>query len=143
MFSWQPNVDNSILLLHIPNTDDMAMKNAVEASAEKIISLLHNIILDDSLYLIFEWNKENAVLTASVTDADKKNDGAQHIRCEFSGLRTKFSNLEPSLQAREQKSVTENVKFLLQDYLASCTAFFQFSLVAIFHSSSRTNTELL
>ena len=143
MTSWQPNVDHSIYHLDITDTSDAIIKTSVEASALKIIGLLDNIILDDSLYLIFEWDQENAVLSASVTDANKTNDASKHIKCNFSGLNKKFAALDPDLRAQQQISTTENIKFVLQDYLASCTEFFQFSLVAIFHTGSRANTELL
>jgi len=143
MFSWSCDSSNTIHTLLIAETSDTEIKMAVEASAGKIIGLLADNILDDSLYLLFEWDPANAVLTASVTDADKKQDSPQHIRCEFSGIKANFERLDAAQRIEQQVDLTECVKFWLHDYLTTCTAFFKFSLVAIFHADSRSNTELL
>lgn len=143
MFLWSSDSSNTLHSLLIAETSDTEIKAAIEASAEKIIGLLSDNILDDSLYLLFEWDPANAILTASVTNADKTEDSPQHIRCEFSGIKTNMKRLDAAKRVEQQTDLTESVKFWLHDYLTTCTAFFKFSLVAIFHADSRANTELL
>jgi hypothetical protein len=109
----------------------------IEACADKAIGLLKANIQDDSLYVLFEWNEVLTTLSIVVTDATKQNDAKQSVCCTF-------SNLALDLVYQEQKAAyTDSIKFWLHDYLTTCTAFFSYSLVAIFHSSTRTNTELL
>lgn len=143
MFLWSCDSDNTTHTLLIAETNDALLKKAVEAGAEKIISLLPGNILDDSLYLLFEWDPIAARLSASVTDASKQLDSPQRIVCEFSGVKENFARLDTRQREEQQVDLTECIKFWLHDYLTTCTAFFKFSLVAIFHAESRANTELL
>lgn len=120
-----------------PNIDEHSLCKTIEACAEKAIGLLKANIQDDSLYVLFEWNEELAQLNIVVTDAAKQNDAQASVFCTF-------PNLALSLKNQEQSAAfTDTVKFWLHDYLTTCTAFFNYSLVAIFHSSTRHNTELL
>ncbi len=117
--------------------DESKICKTIEACADKVIGLLKTNIQDDSLYLLFEWNEELAQLKIVVTDAAKKNDAQESVCCTF-------SNLALSLLNQEQRAAyTDIIKFWLHDYLTTCTAFFSYSLVAIFHCSTRDNTELL
>lgn len=125
------------------NVDYESIKHAVEANATEIISQLADNIQDDSLYLLFEWDSVNAVLTSCITDASKTRDAALHICSEFPAAKLSFDSLEPSARLEQQVDLSECIKFWLHDYLTTCTAFFKFSLVAIFHASSRNETELL
>ncbi|WP_323815003.1 hypothetical protein [Cellvibrio sp. NN19] len=111
----------------LTNATQLALKDGLEACAAKAINLLNDNIQDDSLYLLFEWNPQTNSLKVVVTDANKQQDAPISVGADF-----------------EQTDIaTEQVKFLLSDYLASCSAFFRYSLVAIFHSSSRTDSTLL
>ena len=114
----------------LTDTAELSLKEGVEACAAKAISLLDKNIQDDSLYLLFEWNENTAELNIVVTDASKQQDSPFSVGAHF---------------AAQEKSATtsELVRFLLSDYLASCSAFFRYSLVAIFHSSARENSNLL
>jgi len=123
--------------LTIPETTELKIRKTIEACTDKAVSLLKNNIQDDSLYLLFEWNSNNASLNILVTDATKNHDAPEIICCRFPALATELNNQE------ESGDYTELVKFWLHDYLTTCTAFFSYSLVAIFHSSTRSNTELL
>lgn len=123
--------------------DDTLVKQAIEATAANIISLLADNIQDDSLYLLFEWDPIKLELIASITDASKTRDAAPHICCDFPDIRSSFARLDPTEQLEQQVDLTECVKFWLHDYLATSTAFLKFSLVAIFHASTRESTELL
>lgn len=119
------------------DSDENTLRKTIEACADKAISLLKTNIQDDSLYLLFEWNEELATLNIVVTDAAKKNDAQQSICCTFPNLALNLVNQE------RRAAYTDTLKFWLHDYLTTCTAFFSYSLVAIFHSSTRNNTELL
>ena len=118
-------------------TDEGAFCQAVEACAEKAISLLQTNIQDDSLYLLFEWSTHQASLSVTVTDSSKSHDGPETVKCIFSGL--------VNLNLNDEQNIiqVETIKFWLHDYLTTCSAFFSYSLVAIFHSSTRDKTELL
>jgi hypothetical protein len=119
------------------NTAESTLRKTIEACTDKAISLLKTNIQDDSLYLLFEWNEELATLNVVVTDAAKKNDAQESACCTFPNLALNLVNQE------QRAAYTDTLKFWLHDYLTTCTAFFSYSLVAIFHSSTRDNTELL
>lgn len=117
--------------------DESKICKTIEACADKAIGLLKTNIQDDSLYVLFEWNEELAQLKIVVTDAAKKNDTQESVCCTFPNLALGLVNQE------QRVTYTDTIKFWLHDYLTTCTAFFSYSLVAIFHSSTRDNTELL
>ena len=145
MLNWNCNTANNTVIHNaiVAETDDTSLRLAIEACAEKAIKLLKENIRDDSLYLLFEWNLEISTLTIVVTDADKKSDAAQTVTCIFSGLHTGLKQLNSTDHEWQVADHIESIKFWLHDYLTTCTAFFQYSLVAIFHSSTRNDTELL
>jgi hypothetical protein len=120
-----------------PSTTEHDLRNTIETCAEKAISLLKSNIQDDSLYLLFEWDSSNANLNILVTDATKKHDAPEIVFCTFPELAKQLN------QPEQSTAYAELVKFWLHDYLTTCTEFFSYSLVAIFHSSNRSNTELL
>lgn len=109
------------------------LKLALEACAAKAISLLDKAIQENSLYLLFEWNSETRRLNIVVTDASKQQDSPIRLNITFPQVATLGT----------QEELAESIHFLLKDYLASCSAFFAYSLVAIFHSSNRANSQLL
>ncbi len=119
------------------DTEENTLRKTIEACADKAIGLLKTNIEDDSLYVLFEWNEALATLNIVVTDATKQNDAQQSVCCTFPNLALSLVNQEQSA------AYTDAIKFWLHDYLTTCTAFFSYSLVAIFHSSTRNNTELL
>ncbi len=119
------------------DTEENQIRKAIEACADKTINLLNTNIQDESLYVLFEWDEQLATLNIVVTDSTKKNDAPESVCCTFPSLAL-------DLATQEQKAIyTDTIKFWLHDYLTTCTAFFSYSLVAIFHSSTRSNTELL
>jgi hypothetical protein len=123
------------------NNDEL--KLAIEACAGKAISLLKENIQDDSLYLMFEWSPGDSVLTVVLTDATKQQDACQKVVGVFSELNQTLTQLTPSARAEQTQTTTELIQFWLYDYLTTCTEFFKYSLVAIFHSSSRSESQLL
>lgn len=141
MLNWTTNQTGSrtIHSLSVFETSEKVVRQLIEASTDKAIHLLKKNIQDNSLYLLFEWDLNEAKLNIIVTDASKTQDAPESICCVFSSLA-----IELARESEEQRlNYTESVKFWLHDYLTTCTAFFSYSLVAIFHSSSRNNTELL
>jgi hypothetical protein len=121
----------------VPDTEENALRKTIEACADKAIGLLKTNIQDDSLYLLFEWNEEVATLNIVVTDATKNHDAQESVSCTFPNLALGPINQE------QRAAYIDAIKFWLHDYLTTCTKFFSYSLVAIFHSSTRDNTELL
>lgn len=138
MLIWTPSTahgrtsHNSVVV----ETSDTIVRESVEACAETAINMLNDNIQDDSLYLIFEWNLIEAELVISVTDSTKTKDAPHSHRCVFSGV-------AKGLKTENQQDYADQVKFWLHDYLSTYAPFFQYSLVAIFHSSTRSQTELL
>lgn len=123
--------------------ENSELKLATEACAEKMIGLLASNIQDESLYLLFEWDKIHSTLVVVVTDASKKCDAKQKVVCEFFKLNQNLKQLPQAEFAEKAENYADWIKYWLLDYLSSCTAFLNFSLVAIFHADSRDHTELL
>jgi len=122
---------------HIASTTELSaheLRQTAEACIEKAVSLLPQNIQNDSLYLLFEWHPTDAALKICITDASKTRDAPETVYCAFPVLLQ---------QPDDVPNQIESVKFWLHDYLTTCTAFLSYSLVAIFHSSSRAYTELL
>jgi hypothetical protein len=136
MLHWT-NTEN-IYHTKIEGADTTQWRKAIEACADKAIALLADNIQDDSLYLLFEWNPTSGNLRIVVTDAQKQQDAPISLEALFSSY-LKATGNDEGVAAEH----TEQIKFWLHDYLTTCTAFFNYSLVAIFHSSNRSQTELL
>lgn len=139
MLNWTTTqtLNTTVHITSTLDTEETNLRKTIEACAEKAISLLKSNIQDDSLYLLFEWDSSNANLNILVTDAAKKHDAPEIVYCTFPELAKELTQQEQST------AYAELVKFWLHDYLTTCTEFFSYSLVAIFHSSDRSNTELL
>lgn len=141
MLNWTTNQagNNVVYSTSISETSEKIVRQTIETVTDKAIQLLKKNIQDNSLYLLFEWDINTATLNIVVTDANKNLDAPESVCCIFSSLA-----IELARENEEQRlNYTESVKFWLHDYLTICTAFFSYSLVAIFHSSTRSNTELL
>jgi hypothetical protein len=123
--------------------DQPALKQALETCAAKAIGLLDKNIQEDSLYLLFEWNPIAAELRIVVTDAHKQHDGAYRVEAHFPELLSLLNTANATERNEQIDALNESIKFLLSDFLASYSPFFSYSLVAIFHSSSRAETSLL
>lgn len=143
--SWQKqSTPNQTLYLNHFNGDDQpALKEALETSVSKAIELLDDNIREDSLYLLFEWNPAAAELNIVVTDAHKQQDGAYKVQTTLPDLHLALSTVNVDELDAKIETLNDTIKFLLSDFLASYSPFFSYSLVAIFHSSSRAETSLL
>ncbi len=119
------------------------LKLAMQACAGKAVSILKENIQDESLYLMFEWSPEDSILTIVLTDAAKQQDACQKVTGVFLELNRSLNQLTPAARAEQTQTTTELIQFWLYDYLTTCSEFFKYSLVAIFHSSTRNNSQLL
>lgn len=137
MLSWTRSQTNDRIIhsAEMTGSSEQQIRQALESCADKAIALLDTNIQDDSLYLLFEWNLISSSLSVVVTDASKTYDASESIYCSFTEL--------ARLDEAQKISNVDSINFWLHDYLTTCTAFFRYSLVAIFHSSTRNNTELL
>ena len=140
---WQIQTTATGISHRFDTTAQPSLKDALESCAAKAINLLDNNIQDDSLYLLFEWNQNTAELKIVVTDATKQRDANISVSAHFADLEQELQLLSPNDRQEKIVATNELVKFLLSDYLASCSAFFRYSLVAIFHASTRENSQLL
>jgi hypothetical protein len=141
MLNWNTDHANN-RIIHttlITESGEEKVLRAMESCVDKSIGLLKNLIQSDSLYLLFEWDSNTAVLNIVVTDGSKTDDSPESVCCVFSGVQKELRLLDET----QKHTYADNVKFWLHDYLTVCTAFFNYSLVAIFHSSTREHTELL
>ena len=143
MNSWQTRPSTLGTHYILTTTAHNSLKDELETCAAKAISLLDKNIQDDSLYLLFEWNARTAELNVVVTDAGKQQDSPFSVGAHFPALQQEIQLLPVADQEAKIETINEWIKFLLSDYLASCSAFFRYSLVAIFHSSTRSNSNLL
>lgn len=115
------------------------IRKIVEAVVDKAMQQLEHSINDDSLYLLFEWSPISATLSITVTDATKTQDSPDVVQCTFSSP----TNQTAQDIDKTPSEFADDLHFWLHDYLTTCTAFFRYSLVAIFTSTSRNNTHLL
>ena len=140
MLTWNTTPDTNHLIhsTHIDESSEKTVKLAIEACTDKAVSFLKTNIQDDSLYLLFEWDAQAAILTVVVTDATKTHDSHNIVKAIFNSV---ANNLQG--QHEDTEAYADLIKFWLHDYLTTCSAFFSYLLVAIFHSSTRANTELL
>lgn len=141
MLNWTTN-QNQMSTQHCattPDTTEQQVRESIEGTAEKAIQMLTENIQDHSLYFLCEWNPKDAELNICVTDASKSHDSPHSYRCKLSGLATALAQASE----KEIQDYAGMVKFWLHDYLSSYAPFFKYSLVAIFHSSTREQTELL
>jgi len=114
--------------------DDKAVAKAIEASIDKMISLMDAAVTDESRYLLFSWCDETATLAIYVTDESKQQDTEVVI---------KLCLKEWAREEGDRAEQTEKVKYWVKDYLTVCAGFFSYSLIAIFAQGDREKTELL
>lgn len=145
MYNWLTTQTEQSLnyILLTTDTDEKLVKKSIEASTEKAIGLLKENIQDDSLYLLFEWDKLTCTLCIIVTDATKTHDCPAIIKNHFPTLKSNFAALASDEKKSRCDELTDSIQFWLHDYLTTCNSFFHYSLVAIFHSDTRGNTVLL
>jgi hypothetical protein len=114
------------------DSDAALIRRAICETVEKAVELIALNVNDHSRYLIFEWDIEQSLLTVVVSDDNKVLDAPRIVQCYC-----------PSLEQSEPEDCAATVKYWIRDYLTTCDGFMHYSLIAVFHSSTRGNTELL
>ncbi|WP_370978278.1 hypothetical protein [Agaribacterium sp. ZY112] len=115
------------------STDDASLKTAVTQCIDKSVSYLSENIDEQSQYYLCEWNLIHPTLTIVVTDDKKENDGPIVIKCYFNGL-------DELAHADEH---ADNIRFLISNYLTTCSGFMRYSLIAVFNTGERSDCSLL
>jgi hypothetical protein len=116
-------------------TDEKEIRNTVNQTIDKMVGLLRSNVWDSSRYCLFEWDKKTKTLDIVVTDDDKKVNSPDIVRCHISAF--------DDSPDQDTGAEIENLQYWIQNYLTTCTDFFNFSLIAVFHSESRNKTTLL
>lgn len=111
--------------------DYSGLQQAFDQCAEKATQLLPEQIQDSSRYLLFSW--QDTTLTIVLTDDTRQRDGNFAVVCEFPNLHTALAG----------ENTDEILAYWATDYLASCSAFLQYSLLAAFTRSGRDRLQLL
>lgn len=116
---------------------DNDIKAALGQCVEKAAQLLPINIQDDSLFLLFEWDRVQSLLNIVVTNGDKSLDSPHIVRCNFTATESSAA------QRQAPDAYAEHVYYWIKDYLTTCAAFMNFSLVAAFYLDSREQSMLL
>ena len=127
-------------------TADEYICRVIGECVEKAVELLPLNISDDSMYLLFEWDVEQSVLSIVVTDESKSKDAARMVRSCFPALNEQHSCLKQQSVDEWQLKISacqESIRYWVRDYLTTCGGFMHFSLIAVFCSKSRAKTALL
>lgn len=126
--SWQKL--DQIFSTSCSSDNESLIKSALGQTVDKAVALLDKSIEDESVFLLFDWNKASGELGVFVTDENKQLDSKIVVRCVFSAV-------------DQTDAFAEQIKFWIKDYLTTCNAFFHYSLVAVFCSGSRLDGDLL
>lgn len=126
---WQEGHDSGVVVhrASYQGDDEALAKQYVDETIEKIVSVLVQSVRDNSLYCLFEWNTESALLSVVVTDETKTIDSPIVVQCQFVG-----GVIE-----------SEVLRFWIRDYLTTCSGYGRVSLVAVYHDSSRDKAVVL
>ena len=115
------------------HSDDKAIRQVINQCVDKMVSLFPSNVRDPSRYVIFEWDKAQKLLNIVITDDDKTTESPDSVQCEIAS----YHHLpDPDQQA-------DNIQYWIRDHLTTCSEFFSYSLIAVFHSQSREKTSLL
>ena len=113
--------------------NDKLIELAIQACIDKAIGFLLENVVDESRYLLFEWDVVSSTLTIVVTDDLRENDSRYVVKCLMSALDGEVNAIE----------YASTIKYWIKDYLTTDSEFLKYSLVAVFHSKTRSKVELL
>lgn len=137
-------VESIVYLAQSDKSEDLEVKQDIDECIAKAIELLDENVKDQSMYLLFEWDIENSKLTAVVTDESKKNDSSQVVECQFTSINDRLQAFKASSDSDVAvEDCVGKIRYWIRDNLTTNVDFFQFSLIAAFHSSSRQECVLL
>jgi hypothetical protein len=134
--NWQKKESASrcIFSANCSDSDELLIAKVIGETIEQAILNLGRNFNNDSMFLLFEWDKDTSTLTVVVTDQAKQYDSNIVVECKFNAL------AEMELQADQ---LADNIHYWIKDYLTTCDSFFQYSLVAVFHAEQRSKAVLL
>jgi len=142
----EKNVEGVEFFAECGDCSDQAVRSAVGECIDKAVEVLASNLRDDSMYFMCEWNAQRSSLTIVVTDEFKTNDSACVVTCRMSMWSNQMQALRSDsvdIQGVALETCESTVKYWAADYLTTCSAFLQYSLIAVFYSGSRTRTALL
>lgn len=131
---WKVDNKSSTQVTHFSVCEDsheLAVKQAIEESVEKAISLLANNIRDDSLYFLIEWHSDTSTVNITVTDDSKTKASAETVSCQC------------RIDDGNSSAYALAVQDWIKDYLTTSSSFIRFSLVAVFRLGSQGQSILL
>lgn len=143
------NATESIGTVYHAECVDSANKsvvNAIQQCIDKTMNLLSANVVDESRYLMFEWDKTSSTLTIAVTDHTKENDSENVVKCIMSGLDKDMQNIRDLSKSDWDEKVNAysfDVKYSINEHLTTCNEFLRYSLIAAFHSDSRKKSILI
>lgn len=132
------SVSDSSVFSQFDRIEDEQISLAVCECIDKAVSFLSKSIQDDSMYLLFDWQAENASLSILVTDETKQSDSKYVVVCQFSGVQQCTLNNNES-----QLDYIEKIHYSIKDYLTTCPGFLAFSLVAVFRDDVSESSRIL
>ena len=125
---------------------ERSVASAVEQSIDKTMSLLSSNVVDESRYLMFEWNTSTSTLLIAVTDQEKQNDSEHTVQCAMAGLNEEMTKLREASETDWEEKTNElshDVKYYINNYLPICSDFLRYSLIAAFHNGTRDKSILV
>ena len=123
--------------------DGAAIYEALGQAVEAAVKFLPDNMKDESRFFMFEWDAACFTLTIVVTDDDKKSDSPKVVKLSLSGLGKALQGDGVSEWAATPAECADNIKYFIRDYLTTSSGYHQYSLIAVFHSDSRNNTDLV
>ncbi|PCJ14587.1 MAG: hypothetical protein COB04_14950 [Gammaproteobacteria bacterium] len=136
----------TIYLAEFAETAEQPLKLAIEACITKGIDTISRNVSDDSLYLFFEWDMVDSILTIVVTDDTKKIDARTVTKCYFSAVDKEIKALDPKDEGLYQQATEEysaKIRYWIRDFLTTDSAYLNYALVAAYHDSTREQSQLL
>ena len=117
------------------HNDDTAIRQVINQTIDKAVSLFPNNVWDQSRYMIFKWDSNNKLLAIVIADDSKTIESPDSVKCEITAYQR--------AAAQQVSQQNDNIQYWIRDYLTTCTGFFSYSLIAIFYDQCGDKTSLL
>lgn len=147
--NWEKQKSGNINTIHhaeCSDSSDTLIGSAIEQCVNKTMDFLPSNVIDDSRYLMFEWDTLNSTLSIAVTDQSKENDSPDVVKCVMSGLALEMQKIrENSPNDWEEKSNehASEIKYCINNCITTASEFLRYSLIAAFHTGSRNKSILV
>lgn len=132
--SGSENASAFVISATLNSNEKSMIHHAVKQTIDKAVSILTTNINDASRYFLCEWDNANASLTVVVTDDSKTDDAKGSVKCQF---------VSSNQLDKHSAEFADDIRHWIHNYLTTHKGFMQYSLIAVFHNSSRKNTILL